>query len=90
MGIFRQKQWVNPIRKMSIFRRFELLIFIAYKGVFLLLNIVKTFSWPIMPKKKVEKMVIFGPKPWVNAFGKTSIFRIFQLPLQTDREDCAK
>ena len=24
-------------------------------------------------------MAIFGPKPWVNPFGKTSIFRLFKL-----------
>ena len=41
---------------------------------------LKTFSWPIVPKKKkVRKMVIFGPKPWVNPFGKMSIFGIFGL-----------
>ena len=28
-------------------------------------------------KKKVGKMAIFGPKPWVNPFGKMSIFRLF-------------
>ena len=30
-------------------------------------------------KKKVGKMAIFGPKPWVNPFGKMSIFRHFEL-----------
>ena len=30
-------------------------------------------------KKKVGKMTIFGPKPWVNHFGKMSIFRLFEL-----------
>ena len=40
----------------------------------------KTFSWPILNKKKrVEKMAIFGPKPWVNPFGKMSIFGLFKL-----------
>ena len=38
----------------------------------------KTFSWPILPKKKGAKITIFGPKPWINAFGKMSIFRIFE------------
>ena len=33
-----------------------------------------------MPKnKKVGKMAIFGPKPWVNPFGKMSVFRLFEL-----------
>ena len=42
---------------------------------------VKTFSWPILPKpkKKVGKMTIFGPKPWVNPFGKMPIFGLFEL-----------
>ena len=37
------------------------------------------FSCPILPKKKVGKMAIFGPKPWVNPFGKMSIFLLFEL-----------
>ena len=33
-----------------------------------------------MPKKKkVGKMAIFGPKPWVNPFAKMSIFGLFEL-----------
>ena len=30
-------------------------------------------------KKKIGKMAIFGQKPWVNPFGKMSIFRLFEL-----------
>ena len=30
-------------------------------------------------KEKVGKMAIFAPKPWVNQFGKMSIFRLFAL-----------
>ena len=30
-------------------------------------------------KIKVGKMVIFGPKLWVNPFGKMSIFRFFEV-----------
>ena len=33
MAIFGPKPWVNPFRKISIFRIFELLVFIAYKGI---------------------------------------------------------
>ena len=37
----------------------------------------KTFSWPILPKKKkVRKMAIFGPKPWVNPIAKMTIFEL--------------
>ena len=30
-------------------------------------------------KEKVGKMAIFGPKPWVNPFGKISIFPLVEL-----------
>ena len=79
MAIFGPKPWVNPFGKMSISRLFELLLFIALKGVFSFSNIIRTFSWPIMPKKKSGKMAILGPKPWVNPFGKMSSFRLFEL-----------
>ena len=80
MAIFGPKPWVNPFGKMSIFGLFGLLVFIAQKGVFSLQNIVKDiFLAYIAFKKKVGKMAIFGPKPWVNPFGKMSIFRLFEL-----------
>ena len=31
------------------------------------------------PIEKVGKMAIFAPKPWVNPFGKMSIFPVFEL-----------
>ena len=31
------------------------------------------------PKIKVEKIAIFGAKPWVMPVGKISIFRLFEL-----------
>ena len=34
MAIFGPKPWVNPFGNMSIFRLFELLVFIAYKAFF--------------------------------------------------------
>ena len=30
-------------------------------------------------KKKIGKTAIFGPKPWVNPFGKMRIFGLFEL-----------
>ena len=41
MAIFGAKPWVNHFGKMSIFRLFELLVFIAQKGVFSFQNIAK-------------------------------------------------
>ena len=30
-------------------------------------------------KKKHGKMAMFGKKPWVNPFGKVSIFQLFEI-----------
>ena len=37
------------------------------------------FSGLYFLKKKVGKMAIIGPKPWVNPFGIMSVFRPFEL-----------
>ena len=71
MAIFGPKPWVNPFPKMSIFRHFDLFSFIAKKGVFFVLEYYKSqVSNQYWFKKKVGKIAIFGPKPWVNPFGK--------------------
>ena len=80
MAMFGPKPWANPFGKMSIFGLFEDFVFIASKGVFLFQNIVRDiFLVYIAKKKKVGKMAIFVPKPWVNPFGKMSIYRLFEL-----------
>ena len=80
MAIFGPKPWVYPFGKMSIFRLFGILVFIGQKSVLSFQNIIKDiFLAYIALKKKVGKMAIFGPKPWVNPFGKMSIFRLFEL-----------
>ena len=80
MAILGPKPCVNPFRKTSIFRLLELLNFIAQKGVFSIQNIEKVlFLTYSAGKKNVRKMAIFIPKPWVNPFGKMSIFRILEL-----------
>ena len=55
MAIFGPKPWVNPFGKMSFFRLFELLVFIAWKAFYRSRISWKTFSWPILPQKKLEK-----------------------------------
>ena len=63
MAIFGPKPWINPFEKMSIFRLFELLGFIAYKGVFSFYNIVEDiFLTYIANKKKVGKNGHFWTK----------------------------
>ena len=80
MAIFGLKPLVNPFGKMSMFGLFELLVFIALKGVFSFYNIVKDIFLAYIAKKKSGKNApIFGPKPWVNPFGKISIFRLFEV-----------
>ena len=80
MAISGPKPWVNPCGKMSIFRLFELFVFIAQKGVLLFHNIVKDIflAYIALKKKKVGKIAIFEPKPCVNPIGKMSIFRLFE------------
>ena len=75
MAIFGPKPWVNLFGKMSIFRLFEPQVFIAQKGVFSFYNIVKVIFQAYIQYKKVRKTASFGPKRWVNPFGKSSIFR---------------
>ena len=80
MGIFGPKPWVNPFGKMSILRPFKLLCFNSLERRFNVLEYHKRhFPGLYCLKKKVGKMAIFGPKPWVNPFGKMSIFRLFEL-----------
>ena len=87
MAIFGPKLWVNPLGKISIFRIFEVLVFIPQKGVFSLQNIVKDIFLAYIAKKNVGKMAIFEPKPWVNPFGKISIFPTFELPVFIAQKD---
>ena len=80
MAIFGPKPWANPFGKMSIFRLFKLLFFMPQKGVFSFQDITEyLFVVFIAYKKKVGKMAIFRPKPWINPFGKMSIFGLFEL-----------
>ena len=75
MAIFGPKAWVNPFGRMSVFRRFELLVFIAYKGFFFFLEYhQRHFPGLYCQRNKVGKMAIIGPKRWLNPFGKMSIF----------------
>ena len=72
--------WVNPFGKLSIFRLIKLLVFKAKKGLFVVVEYLQRyFPGLYCLKKKVGKMAIFGPNPWVNPFGKMSIFRFIKL-----------
>ena len=75
MAIFGPKPWVNPFGKMSIFRVFELLVFIPYTGVFSSRISQKTFSWPVFPKKlKLEKWLFLGQNHGLTPLEKCQFF----------------
>ena len=80
MAIFRPKPWINPFEKMSIFLTFCTSFFYSVERRFFFLEYRKG-HFPMLHcrKKKDGKMSVFGPKPWVNPFGKMSIFRLFEL-----------
>ena len=63
MAIFGPNPWVNHFGKMSIFPLYELLVFIAKNGVFVLEYRERHFPGPYCLKEKVGKIPIFGPKP---------------------------
>ena len=79
MAIFRPKPWVNPFRKMSIFRLFKTSCFYSLEKHFFVQDYGKRhFPGLYYLKKKLGKIGIFRPKPRVNPFRKMSIFRLFQ------------
>ena len=79
-SFLKQNHGLTPLEKCQFYEFLNFLFFIAQKDVFSFQNIVeKHFLAYIALKKKVGKIAIFGPKPWVNTFGKMSIFRLFEL-----------
>ena len=80
MAIFGPKQWVNPFRKMSSIRPLRTSCFYSLESRFFVLEYRKRhFLGLYCLKKKVGKMAILVPKPWVNPFTKMSIFRLLEL-----------
>ena len=74
-----QNHRLSPFEKCQFFD-FKTSCFFSLEGRFFVLEYRKRY-FPCLYclKKKVGKMAIFGPKPWVNPFGKMSIFRLFEL-----------
>ena len=80
IAIFAPKPWVNHFGKMSIFWTFWTSCFYSLESRVFVLEYRKThFPGQYCTKEKVGKMAIVAPKPWVNLFGKMSIFRLFEL-----------
>ena len=78
MAIFGPKPWVNPFGKKSIFPLFQLLVFIAQKGVFSFQNIGKTFAWPLLPENaNREKWPFFDQNHGLTPLQKCQFFDFF-------------
>ena len=75
---FFNKTMDSPLWKNALFSTFFLVVFRCLGRRFFVLHYGKR-QFPLLYclKKKVGKMAIFGPKTWVNPFGKMSIFRLF-------------
>ena len=80
IAILRPKPWVNPFFKNVNFSPFWNSSFYSLERRFFVQEYRKRhFPGLYYLKKKVGKMAIFRPKPWVNPFGKMAIFRLFEL-----------
>ena len=76
---FNKNHQLTPLQKSQFFDFFTFWFLQPTKAFFRSRVSPNTFSWPIILKKEVDKMAIFGPKPWVNPFGKISNFGLFEL-----------
>ena len=77
---FWTKTMGEPVWKNAYFWTFLTSCFYSLKRRFFVLEYQKElFPGLFCLKKKVWKMAIFGPKPWVNPFGEMSIFSFFEL-----------
>ena len=74
MAIFGSKPWVNPFRRMSIFRLFEFLVFIAQKGAFSFYNIIKDIFQAYIAQKKLEKWTFLEQNHVLSHLEKCQFF----------------
>ena len=74
-----QNHGLTPLKNVK-FSNFWTSCFYSLERRFFVLEYRKRhFSVLYCLKKQVGKMAIFGPKAWVNPFGKMSNFRLFEL-----------
>ena len=75
--MFRPKPRANPLGKISIFRLFDLLVFITQKSIFFLKYRKTHFPGVYCRKRKRWKKGHFWTKT-METFGNISIFRLFK------------
>ena len=79
-GYFWTKTMGLPLWKSVHFFYFLKYLFLQLGKAFFCSRISeKTFSWPILPKKKGWNNGHIWTKPCVNPLGKMSIFRLFEI-----------
>ena len=76
---FDPKPWVILFGKCQFFDLLNFCFYSLERRFFVLDYHKGHFPGLYCLKKKVGKMAIFGQQPWVNRFGKMSIFRFFEL-----------
>ena len=74
-----QNHGLTPLEKCQFFDVLTSCFHILERPLFVLEYRKRHFPGLFCLKKKVRKMAIFIPKPWVNPFRKMSIFPLFQL-----------
>ena len=75
MVIFGPKQCVNPFGKMSIFGVFDLLVLIAQKGVFFVIEYRKRHFFGLYClKKKLEKWAFWDQNHGLTPLEKCQVF----------------
>ena len=76
-----QNRGLTPLKNVT-FSTFRTSCFYSLERRFFVVEYRKRhFPGPYYLKKNLANIAIFGPKPWVNPFGKRSIFRLFELPV---------
>ena len=74
-----QNNGLTPLKKCQFFDFLNSLFFTLKRPFFVLEYREEYFPCLYCLTKKVGKMAILGPKPWVNPFGKMSISRLFKI-----------
>ena len=90
MAIFGSKPQVSPVAKMSIFRLFELHVFIVQKGVFSLQDIVKDILLAyIVTQKKLEERPFLDPLKKCQVSDFLNFFYIYRLERRFFALECS-
>ena len=79
LSFLDQNHGVTPLEKCQFFDLLNFCFYSLERRFFVLDYHKGHFPGLYCLKKKVGKMAIFGQQPWVNRFGKMSIFRFFEL-----------